>query len=259
MDKSLTQRTRDTGRFTEIITYSYDLEMLNRATDKLNGANQHPAHKRTGMFSRREDFESSTIKLASQLSSEFQIACDFALEGFDNDRFRKVMHRNNMRLSGVGNAIRVNGSFEAGSSFSTRDLSPAVRHFVNDYCRVIELLTKILVEKIWPGDVPTDIFIGTQRRIKSFNQVLEEIERRNIAISIDSNFFKKLYDDLWNDYKHDRETAGITVSGWHTNNTKLVSKPYLCVASSKRFNGMPVVDFMDLLIKKLNELLDYLD
>lgn len=257
--QSLTRIVSQRGRFTSTVTYGYNLSLLNTVTSKLNGANQHPAHRRTGMWTRREDFESSVTALARQLSAEHKLASDFASDGFNNDQFRNEARTSNLRVHTItGNAIKNDTTFESESSFSTRDLSPKLRHFINDYCRVLELLSEMLAEKVWSNNIPQRAYLKKGTRIRSFNEVIGIITDATTLTSIDGGFFSDFYDHLWNDYKHDRGTVDISASGWASNNTELTSHPKVYALQSSRFNEMPVAEFMDLAILKMDRLLDYI-
>lgn len=261
MNKSLSRETREINGYTETITYGYNREDLNKATGRLRGAHQHPAYKRTGMSSRRDDFESSTISLIKQLSLENNLALDFASKGFDTEAFMSEAAKHGIEHLTTGNAIRVDNEFKTGSSFSTRDLSPKLRHFINDYCRILELLTELVTRKIWQdGNIPASVYLRGGNTMKSLNNILH-IAKKDCGLDISAisgDFFLDFYNDLWNDYKHDRRTADVSTSNWSTDNNSLASRPTIVVASSERFENMELIAFIDESITNLNTLLDYI-
>jgi len=121
---------------------------------------------------------------------------------------------------------------------------------------VLELLTLLLAKKIWPSGIPKSAL--RHKGIKSFNEVLGLINTTEITWNIDHEFFIDFYDQLWNDYKHDRGTQEISATGWSTDNGNLVDLPRIKLAHSNRFDGMPLSNFIDSTIKHLDHLLDYI-
>lgn len=225
-----------------------DYRVLNEITSKLNGAGGHKAGSLNGMFFRRQDLESSTKQLMRQLHAEHMIALRYADKGYGNDDFSKAADK-----EGVRPYTRTVGS-DGRSSFSTYDLGPALRHFLNDYCRVLEPLVKILALKHMGVSAqnpqrPTETI--------SFNAYIKKLDRNNETTTLDHEYFIKLYDELWNDYKH-AESAGAQATGWSSNGEEITSEPRLHSARLAYFKDMPIEDFIEKSLVNMNALLDYI-
>lgn len=222
-------------------------KVLNEITSKLNGANQHPAINLKGMFFRREDFESSTKQLMKQLHAERLLALKFAEKGYGGDEFRSAAQKDSVRLHmHSANSIGTSG-------FDTYDLSPALRHFLNDYCRILEPLVKLLAQK------HADISAQNLRRpseLISFNTYLKKLNSESIVTPLDYDYFVNLYDELWNDYKH-AESAGVQAGGWSSDGKSITSEPKLYSDKLIYFKGMLVEDFIVKSLDNMNILLDH--
>lgn len=230
-------------RFSVVINY----QPLNDIASKLNGANKHPVGGLNGMFFRRQDFESSARQLMQQLGSERMLALKFADRGYDGSNFEKAA-----KEDGIRTYMRTNGS-SGDSSFSSYDLSPALRHFVNDYCRVLEPLVKLLAKK-------TSVSAENERKpdeIMSFNRYLKKLDRENEETPLDHDFFIKIYDEIWNDYKH-AESSGVQASGWSSDGETITLEPRLCSSKLVYFKDMSVKDFIEMSLDNMNTLLDYI-
>jgi hypothetical protein len=232
-----------TKAFSVVTNYS----ALNAATGKLNGANGHGAGSLNGIFTRRQDFESSTKQLMQQLGSERMLALRFADKGYGGDDFKSKAQESDVRL-------HMNSASSTGdSSFDTYDLSPALRHFVNDYCRILEPLLKLLAQK------HTDIPAQNPRRpteLIPFNSYIKKLDNTRTRTPLDHNYFIKLYDELWNDYKH-AESSGVQTSGWSSDGKTITSEPKLYSSKLVYFKDMLVKDFIEKSLKNMSALLDY--
>lgn len=220
---------------------------LNEITSKLNGANKHPAVDLNGMFFRTQDFESSTKQLMQQLHSERLLALRFAEKSYAGDEFTKEAQKGSVRLHTYSL-----GS-DGNSSFSTYDLSPKLRHFLNDYCRILEPLVKLLAKK------HVQISPQNPRRhseLMSFNSYVKKLEVTGASTPLDYEYFINLYDELWNDYKH-AESAGVQAGGWSSNSRLITSEPKLHSNKLTYFKDMLVEDFIEKSLDNMNTLLDY--
>lgn len=225
-----------------------DYRVLNEITGKLNGANKHPAGRLNGMFFRRQDFESSAKQLMQQMSRERKLAVEFAEKGYGDDDFVAAARDNGVRT------YTRSKSSAGDSSFNTYDLSPALRHFLNDYCRILEPLVKLLALKHVSVSAQ-----DTRRSTEavSFNRYIKKLDRAGIATPLDQEYFIKLYDELWNNYKH-AESAGVQASGWASDGQKITSEPKLASAKLVYFKGMLVEDFLEKSLNNMDVLLDYI-
>lgn len=229
----------------EIVTIIQDTNygFLVEITNKLNGANQHPAGSLDGMFFRRQDFEFSAIELMQKLSAEYIVATTFAKDGYNKDDFLQALKKSKIR-----------SHMHTNSSFDTYDLSPALRHFLNDYCRILEPLVKLVQLKH-----PSVSAQNTRRdgEMIPFNSYIKSLDRARITTTFDHTFFIKIYDELWNDYKH-AESSGVQASGWSTNGEAITSEPKLYCNKLVYFKDMPVKDFIDKSLDNMNALLNYI-
>lgn len=224
-----------------------DYQTLNEITNRLNGASSHPAGSLRGMFFRREDFESSAKQLMEQLSKERILALVFAEKGYGGDDFAKEAEK-----SGVKMHMRSRGS-TGDSSFDTYGLSPALRHFINDYCRILEPLVKLLAQK------HTNISARNRRRpseLISLNTYLKILNEESIVMPFDQDHFIKLYEEIWNDYKH-AESSGVQASGWLSDGRSIKSEPKLYSSELVYFKDMHVEVFIKRSLDNMNILLNY--
>lgn len=223
-------------------------KILNEVTSKLNGANKHPTINLKGMFIRRQDFESSTKQVMHQLSVERVLALRLADRKYNSDAFRNEAEKSGVRL----HSYSINSTGNSG--FDTYDLSPTLRHFLNDYCRVLEPLVKLLAQK------HTSVLAHNTRRPNetvSFNTYIKRLDAHGISTPLDHTYFIKMYDELWNDYKH-AESSGVQAGGWVCCNEAIASEPKLHSGTLVYFKDMTVKDFIDKSLDNMNTLLDYI-
>ena len=228
------------------VTTSY--KILNEITGKLNGANKHPAIELKGMFFRREDFESSAKQLMSQLSAEYILASKFVETGYSTQDFKKEAEERHIRL----HARTTNSAGLSG--FDTYGLSPALRHFLNDYCRILEPVVRLLARKHF------SVSAQNPRRpdeLIAFNSYIKKLRAAKIGMSFDDIYFTSLYEELWNDYKH-AESSGVQASGWISDGKELLSEPKLYSNELSYFKDMRVKDFIEISLNNMNALLNYL-
>lgn len=223
-------------------------EVLNHITNKLNGAGQHKAGALSGMFFRRQDSESSTKQVMGHLYNERFLALNFAEMGYSSQEFNSEAEKMNIR------PYMRTGDSTGNSGYSTYDLSPSVRHFINDYCRILEPLVKLLEQK-HPTVSAANSYVSGQR--VSFNSYLKRLRRSNVATPLDYDFFVSMYDELWNDYKH-AESAGVQAGGWSSDGSGTISDPALYSPVLNYFKAMSVEDFISKSLDNMDELLVYI-
>lgn len=232
----------------ENVSIAPSYKTLNEITSKLNGANRHPAIELKGIFFRREDFESSTKQLMGQLHTEHLLASKFVERGYGTDDFKKQAEKSHVRLhmhsvSGVG-----------VSSFDTYDLSPLLRHFLNDYCRILEPIVKLLARK-HPA-----VSAQNARRpaeLISFNRYIKKLNDAGIRTPLDYDYFVSLYGELWNDYKH-AESSGVQAGGWVSDGGQLLLEPKLYGSELTYFKDMHLKKFIEISLDNMNTLLRYI-
>jgi hypothetical protein len=125
------------------------------------------------MFFRVQDFESSSIRLLQQLHKEAFAALKYLGEGSSLVAFSENMKRDGIRLHS-----------HAKDSFDTYDLSPLLRHFLNDACRVLEPTVGLMQRKY-----PNISARAGNERIASFNEYLKRLRNAGITLNFDSDFF----------------------------------------------------------------------
>lgn len=229
--------------FSVVTNYS----ALNEVTSKLNGANKHPAVKLRGMFFRTQDFESSAKQLMQQLHAEHALALRFIEIGYTSNDFRKEAQKTNVRL------YTSSASSDGGGAFDTYDLGPALRHFLNDYCRILEPLLKLLAQK--HTNVSAQNYHRPLEKV-SFNSYIKRLENANINTPLDHDYFVNLY-ELWNNYKH-AESSGAQAGGWSSDGMRITSEPKLYGSDIIYFKDMLVRDFIDKSLSSMNALLNHI-
>lgn len=172
-----------------------------------------------GLHWRLSDFQQSRGVLIGQLIDESRVAENI----FPKSQTSDILHGNlagrlGVRSSGVN--TDVNGKF-IRSMFETYKLSPALRHFLNDSCRLLELLTSVLAKR-YPH-----IKLGQE----SLSGYIIKVMRAGENIDFDTSYILELY-ELWNDYKH-RSTRGTHATLWQYENGA-IEKPKLYPPNLKK-------------------------
>jgi hypothetical protein len=161
-----------------------------------------------GMFWRGEDFSQSYANLTQQYMDEFKLA---------NEAFPKSKDVHELHGHVAGNT-RPNTTGD--NHFTTYSLSPLIRHFLNDICRLLEPTTPQFVRK----------HAGLKfSKSKSLGSYVSEVQKSGKTLSFDAQFIVELY-ELWNDYKH-RSTKGLHATAWKYED-KTVVEPKLGLPSS---------------------------
>jgi len=190
-----------------------------------------------GMFYRVQDFSQSYATLNEQFFLEFRVA----QATFPKSNGADELHSN------LANELRLHSS--GANHFTTYALSPAVRHFVNDSCRLLEPLTPVLALK-YPNIVP--------RATESLNSYIEKLIASGQPLPFDAQFVIELY-EVWNDYKH-RGTNGLHASPWSYDSQEVIkpklSLPKLKVAPIK-LSDIEIDELTRLVTEKILELLDF--
>ncbi len=163
------------------------------------------------MFHRVQDFTLSHASLMTQFVDEYMLAHIEFPKAKDADELMNAMskHYKKMQVYSLGK-----------DEFTSRELSPALRHFVNDSCRLLEPMLPLLSVKF--SDV-----IATQ----SLGSYVEKLVTAGKSLAFDSQFIIELY-ELWNDYKH-RETTGLHATAWKYESGKVVN-PQLALPKLKK-------------------------
>lgn len=188
-----------------------------------------------GMFWRCEDFSQSYANLTQQYMVELKLANT----AFPNSKNTNELH------SHVANSTRPN--ITGDNHFTTYILSPYLRHFLNDTCRLLEPTTSHFVRKH-----PELKFFKT----KSLNLYISDLHKNQTLFPFDSLFVAELY-KLWNDYKH-RTTKGLSATPWRYVNQQVVEPSLELSEIDGEFNGLNNLTIAKFVQKTNETILAYL-
>lgn len=193
--------------------------------------------KLDGIFYRGQDFTQSHAQLNETFFEEHRVASD----AFPKSKNADELHGN------VANEFQIHSSGQ--DHFTTVNLSPALRHFINDSCRLLEPFATVLAE------IYTDVALG---RREAFNSYIKRLRAANKQLNFDVDFILELY-EVWNDYKH-RGTVGVHATPWKYNSGKVIKSklglPALEITIAK-LADIDVDDFQNQTSVKILELLDF--
>lgn len=194
-----------------------------------------------GMVYREQDFTRSHAILNNQFATEYMIAVEGFSSHSDMDGLMNYV-TNQLHLHDSGRIYTL-----GRDGFTTDSLAPALRHFLNDSCRLLEPLTPFMTKLT--GSVKID------NKNSLISYIGASVE--NGMATFDAPYITELY-ELWNDYKH-RNTGGLGVSGWARTTTG-VGSPRLVLPndSFKLLNDMAVSDFVVTTTSKIDELISIL-
>lgn len=189
-----------------------------------------------GIFYRGQDFSRAHAHLNETFFNEFRQAGI----AFPESKNADELH------SALAGPIEVYSSGK--DHFTTRNLSPALRHFINDSCRLLEPFTVLF------GQEFRDVQLGKH---ESLNSYLKKLQTHNKVLSFDADFILDLY-EVWNDYKH-RSTSGVHVTAWRYANNKIL-KPTLILPTGlpvSGLRGIEVDEFQNQTSSKILDLLNF--
>ncbi len=194
-------------------------------------------NKLDGIFYRGQDFTQSHAQLNETFFNEYRVAN----VAFPKSKSADELHGN------VANEFQIHSS--GLDHFTTVNLSPALRHFINDSCRLLEPFTAVLAEMY------NDVVLG---RTESLNSYARKLQAANKPLKFDVDFILELY-EVWNDYKH-RGTAGVYATPWKYESGKIVKPkvglPALTIPIKKLID-MDVDEFQNQASLKMLGLLDF--
>lgn len=202
------------------ISYSTNLQGLIDIQTKLNTTPAVQMPELEGMFHRVQDFTLSHANLMTQFVNEYMIAHVEFPRSKDTDELMSNVSKEHkkMQVHSLGK-----------DHFTSRELSPALRHFVNDSCRLLEPTLPLLTAK-FPD-------VSTTRSIGSY---IEKLITANKSLPFDSQFIIELY-EVWNDYKH-RETTGFHATSWRYEKNKVTSPQLGLPKLNKPINKLKDLD-----------------
>ncbi len=192
------------------------------------------------MTSRMQDFTLSHAKLNTQFSVEHHIALtEFPASTGTTDLMSRVSTHSEMRVEALGE-----------DHFTSRELSPALRHLLNDSCRLLEPTISFLAAK-FPGQRPP-------RSNESLNRYIIGLQQNQCSLPFDAQFILEIY-EVWNDYKH-RQTSSLYATSWKYESGSLVKAklglPVLNV-SIQALGDLDIDTFANQTCEKLLEYLDF--
>lgn len=190
-----------------------------------------------GMFFRGEDFSQSYANLTQQYMDEFKIAN----EAFPSSKDVHELH------SFVAHKTRPHSTGD--NHFTTYTLSPYLRHYINDSCRLLEPTT--------PQFVRQHSQLAYLRN-RSLGTYIKELKAANVVMPFDSIFIIELY-ETWNDYKH-RSTKGLHAGAWSYQDN-IVIEPKLGLPQSsfvyEKLDKLTVMEFVQTTNKTILAYLKY--
>jgi spore germination protein YaaH len=164
--------------------YGFDLESLVRI-QTLVSSQLVDAKAPDGIFYRVQDFSTSHSVVVTQFVDEYRIANDIMPRAKTTDELHSLV-------------CSMTTPYITGENhFTTALLSPALRHYLNDACRLLDPYAELFALKF--SDV-------TLRKKDSLSLTMQDIRAVKTLGEIDLDFLIELY-DVWNDYKH-RQTKG---------------------------------------------------
>lgn len=221
-------------RYTEKIINS-DLRTLVNIMNQLRGANGSRFHSLNGMFWRSYDFELSTKAVKYQLHHAQILAEQYKEKGYDTDDFKNHAENGSLTLHS-----------RSKNSFSTVSLGVALRHFVNDTCRVLEPSAQLLELKTQ---------VQKENPKNSLNTYIKQLDRKKVAYGFDGSFFIALYEEIWNDYKH-RESSGISAGGFSVQEDNIVH-PTISGNDLAKFKNKGVEEFVDETLMNVQKFVEF--
>lgn len=214
---------------TQSFSYSINHKTLNDIKILINTPSLVSVKELDGMFWRGEDFSQSYANLTQQYMGEFKLAN----VAFPNSKSTDELHTyvaNDTRPSSTGD-----------DHFTTYTLSPYLRHFLNDTCRLLEPTTSHFARKH-----PELKFVEK----KSLNSYISDLHKNQTLLPFDSHFIAELY-ELWNDYKH-RTTKGLHATPWRYISLQVIEPKLGLSEIGYRFKKLDKLT-IDEFVKETNE------
>ena len=218
---------------TTSFSYSISLQDLNDLKIKLNTPPATGLVELQGTFWRVEDFSQSHAQLNKQFHEELKVA---------HFEFPKAKSADD--LHGALSKHDIQTSISGRDFFSTRLLAPALRHFINDSCRLLEPMVPLLAIK-HPS--------VASRPNDSLNRYISRLVSANERFNFDHEYILDLY-ELWYDYKH-RNTTGLHSTHWQYKNDKIIkaklSPPRNLRTPLAKIVNVNIDDFVSATTKKI--------
>lgn len=206
---------------------------------KLNTLPAAQLDRLEGMFYRVQDFTESHANLNQLFSDEYRVALDILPKSKTADE----LHSNIAKL-------KIRPWTTGKNHFTTYNMAPTLRHFLNDSCRLIEPTKHLLFSKF--SDIGA-------RRNESVDTYVKKLVEADKTLVFDADYIIQLY-ELWNDYKH-RRTQGLHTTAWKFESSKIV-KPALALPPLNievtKLNNLEVDKFVNLTTEKILEYLNFI-
>ena len=221
------------------VSYSTNLQGLIDIQTKLNTPPAVQMPEMEGMFHRVQDFTLSHANLMTQFVNEYMVA---------NVEFPRAKDIDEL-MGNVSKEYKKMQVYSLGKDhFTSRELSPALRHFVNDSCRLLEPMLPLLAAKF--PDV---------RVTRSIGSYIEKLVAADKNLPFDAQYLIELY-EVWNDYKH-RETTGLHTTAWKYETGKVISPQLELPRVNKpiqKLNNLDVDQFVYGVDAKILQFLNFL-
>lgn len=208
-----------------VIGYTIDLSALRDIQTKLYTPPVINHAKLDGIFYKGQDFTQSHAQLNEVFFNEYKEA---------NEVFPKSCTADELH-SNLSSKIRVHSSGK--DHFTTFNLSPSLRHFINDTCRLLEPFTPLL------ADTFSNVTLGRTEALSSY---ITKLLSNGKTLNFDTDYILELY-EVWNDYKH-RGTKGVHATAWRFEGNKVI-KPTLGLPilskPIRKLKGLEVDEFQN--------------
>lgn len=170
-------------------------------------------------FSRVQDYSQSYSELINLLVEEEKIAEESLPKAKTTDELHDMV------------TAKLRPHTTGKDHFSTWYASPALRHFLNDSCRLLE--------------PHTPLFVGKFSGVKFSNQkslglcISDLLKQKHQVNDLDLSALSEIY-EVWNDYKH-RDTNGLSAGSW-TLREGIVHRPKLNLPTSLKITYIELKD-----------------
>lgn len=217
------------------VSYSVSHRGLIQIQNFINGKTTDGSKKPEGMFFRVLDFSNSYAELVTQYMNELKIADEiFPIAKTTDELHGMVSERTRPYSTGK-------------DCFQTALLSPALRHYLNDACRLLEPYAEIFLDK-FPN------FKFTHRN--SLANSIKELREKDMLNDLDSEYLTEIY-DVWNDYKH-RSTTGLHAGSWRYEDSVVVKPGLILPKSTQKYERLAQLNVYEFVEETNKAILDFL-
>lgn len=217
------------------VSYSVSHNGLIQIQNFINGRTVDNARKPEGMFFRVQDFSNSYAELITQYMDELKIADEVFPLAESTDELHGLI------------SARTRPYSTSRNNFQTALLSPALRHYLNDACRLLEPYTELFLDKFVD-------FKFTHRN--SLSASIKELREKNMLHDLDSEYIIEIY-DVWNDYKH-RSTTGLHAGSWKYEDSVVIKPTLILPKSTQKYEKLSRLNVYEFVEETNKAILDFL-